>query len=167
MEIFGYIFTIINYVLYCSSRFCKEKKNMLVLDILAKICTILSFVFLNSMTGAVVMFISIILLLIARYKETNSIKTNISIFLFSIFVIFYIVNMVITFNGIPSVLITITALITLFSIWWLSPQNMRKVGAFNSVLYLCYQISIKNWAGLLEILVILSNLISFIKYNKK
>ena len=29
-----------------------------------------------------------------------------------------------------------------------------------------YQISIKNWAGLLEILVILSNLFSFLKYKK-
>ena len=43
---------------------------------------------------------------------------------------------------------------------------MRFLGVPCSVLYLEYQISIKNWVGLLEILVILSNIISFRKYKK-
>ena len=40
-------------------------------------------------------------------------------------------------------------------------------GGLNSFLFLGYQISIKNWAGLLEILVIISNFASFLKYKKK
>jgi len=39
-------------------------------------------------------------------------------------------------------------------------------GGLNCFIYLSYQISIKNWAGLLEILVILSNLFAFLKYKK-
>lgn len=40
------------------------------------------------------------------------------------------------------------------------------VFGLNCFIYLAYQISIKNWAGLLEILVILSNLFAFLKYKK-
>lgn len=44
-----------------------------------------------------------------------------------------------------------------------SKTNKYKINCFT---YLAYQISIKNWAGLLEILVILSNFFSFLKYKK-
>ncbi|MBO4643116.1 MAG: YgjV family protein, partial [Alphaproteobacteria bacterium] len=54
----------------------------------------------------------------------------------------------------------------LFCVWWLSPQKIRFIGGFNSFLYLAYQISIKNWAGLIEIFVIVSNFAAFFK-NKE
>jgi len=167
MIILGYILTVINYLSYCASRFCKEKKNILLLDIFAKVITVLSFICLKSMTGAVVMFISILLLIVAYFKENHKLIKVISISGFLFFNILYIINICLTYNGLSSILVTVTAFLTLISIWWFKPQNMRLMGIFVSIIYLFYQISIKNWAGLLEILVILANIISFMKYKNK
>jgi hypothetical protein len=84
-----------------------------------------------------------------------------------IFQSFYILTLIYQYDGLPSVLIFATSSVNLLCVWWLSPQNMRIVGGFNSIFYLFYQISIKNWAGLIEILVILSNALSYLKYKVK
>lgn len=169
MIILGYFFTVLNYIFYCSSRFQKEKKNILLLDVFAKIATIISFYLLGSLTGALNMGISLVLLFVASYKERAKNRFNpiISFMIFSAFFISYIGMCIYSFVGISSILITITSLMTLIAIWWLPPQKMRVTGAIVSVLYLAYQISIKNWAGLLEIFVIISNIVSYKKYKKK
>lgn len=46
-------------------------------------------------------------------------------------------------------------------------SKMRIAGMATSILSLLYQISIKNWAGLLEIIVICSNAASFTKYKNE
>lgn len=168
MIYFGYIMTFFNYICYCSSRFMKEKTYMLLLDILAKISTIIALICLGSLTGSYNMIISLILLIIARKKEkgkilTTKISSNV---VFILFVCSYLFSMTLTFKGISSILVTITSVITLISIWYLPPQKMRIVGACNSVIFLCYQMSIRNYVGILEILVILSNIVAFVKYKK-
>ena len=70
-----------------------------------------------------------------------------------------------TYIGISSILIVISVSIMLYSIWWLPPQQMRIIGIINGIIYLVYQVSIKNWAGLLGVFVVLSNLLSFLKYK--
>ena len=167
MVIAGYILTVINYVFYCLSRFAKQKKTMLTMDIFAKICTVASLLCFDSVTGAIVMGIAIPLLIISRYKETHELSKPALWSIFIIFNLIYIVSTIFTYNGISSVLVTITALLTLISIWWLKPQNMRLMGLIVCIIYLAYQISIKNWAGLLEILVIVANVASWIIYKNK
>ena len=78
----------------------------------------------------------------------------------------YIMILYYTYIGISSILVVISVSVTLFYIWWLPPQKMRIVGGINGIIYLAYQISIQNWAGILGIFVVLSNLFSFIKYKK-
>jgi len=168
MIIAGYVFTALNYLCYCYSRFVKEKKNMLLYDIFAKVFTVIGLYCLGSLTGAYNMIVSLTLLLTANLRERKSdgfIK-GLNITLYSVFETAYIAVMVFTFKGLPSVLITITSSITLLNIWWLPPQKMRLVGGFNSILFLSYQLTIKNWAGLLEIFVLLSNFTSYFKYRK-
>lgn len=36
----GYLFTVLNYACYCLSRFMKQKKNMLLLDLVSKVFTV-------------------------------------------------------------------------------------------------------------------------------
>lgn len=167
MTILGYILTIFNYIFYCGSRFCKEKKNMLILDIFAKIATILSFICFKSTTGAMVMILSITLLVVARYKEKKELSKFTLITIYALYIMAYICNMLFTYTGIASILVSLTAFITLTSIWWFNPQNMRKAGIITSIIYTIYQISIKNWSGLLEILVIIANILSYKKYKKQ
>ena len=159
----GYFFTVLNYACFCLSRFMKHKKMMLLLDLLAKIFTAVGLYFLDSLSGAYIFMAVFFMLIIANIKERLNKRWILGyIFFQSIYlaILFY------TYVGISSILVFTTVSITLFCIWWLPPQQMRVVGGLNCFTYLAYQISIKNWAGLLEIFVILSNLFSFLKYRK-
>ena len=103
------------------------------------------------------------MLIIANIKERLNKKW---LFGYIFFQSLYLAIVFHTYVGISSILVLMTVSITLFCIWWLPPQQMRVVGGLNCFTYLAYQISIKNWAGLLEIFVILSNFFSFLKYKK-
>ena len=159
----GYTFTIINYICYCLSRFVKTKQMMLLLDLIAKIFTIAGLYCLGSMSGAYIFCFTFFLLIIANIKEKYH-KTWFPVYLFFQSAYFFI--LLIAFEGISSVLVFITSSITLWCIWWLPPQKMRFIGGLNSILYLIYQISIKNWAGLIELAVIYSNFAAYLKYKK-
>ena len=159
----GYFFTVLNYACFCLSRFMRHKKMMLLLDLLAKIFTAVGLYFLDSLSGAYIFMAVFFMLIIANIKERLNKRWTLGyIFFQSIYlaILFY------TYAGISSILVFMTVSITLFCVWWLPPQQMRVVGGLNCFTYLAYQISIKNWAGLLEIFVILSNLFSFLKYRK-
>ena len=159
----GYFFTILSYACYCLSRFMKYKKTILVLDLSAKIFTALSLYFLESLSGAYVFIISFFMIIAANIKERLNKKW---LWVYIFFQSLYIIILYYTYIGISSILVVISVSVTLFYIWWLPPQKMRIVGGINGIIYLAYQISIQNWAGILGIFVVLSNLFSFIKYKK-
>ena len=145
MIIASYICTALNYVLYCVSRFAKNKKTMLMLDIIAKILTIIGLYLFGSLSGAYSFIISLFAIILARVKENENRKWPI---LYIILEMLYLIILITKFEGISSVLIFVSSSMTLFSNWFLKPQNMRKVGIMVSVIYLTYQLSIKNYAGL-------------------
>lgn len=159
----GYLFTAINYGCYCLSRFMKNKKMMLFWDLMAKVFTALGFYFLGSLSGAYLFVAGFFMLITANVKEQLA-KKWLPVYIF--FQTLYLAVLFCTYNGISSILFTITASVTLFCVWWMPPQKMRIIGAWNSFLFLAGQISIRNWAGLLEILVIISNFMAFFKYKK-
>ena len=159
----GYFFTFINYVCYCISRFVKTKQMMLFLDLIAKIFTIAGLYCLGSLSGAYLFCITFFLLIVANIKEKQKKRWVIGYWIFQGLYIFILGS---AFEGISSVLVFTTSSITLYCIWWLPPQKMRIIGGWNSILYLLYQISIKNWAGLIEIAVIYSNFAAYLKYKK-
>lgn len=158
-----YVSTILNYVFYCISRFCKKKYQMLTLDLLAKLSIVVAFFFLGSLSGAYSMLTSFVILIVANIKERKNARW---LPVYIIFQLILIVIMIWKFAGISSVLAFITSTISLISIWWLKPQHMRIAGMATSFSSLLLQLSVKNWAGLLEIAVLCSNIISFIKYKK-
>ncbi|MBE6467962.1 MAG: YgjV family protein [Alphaproteobacteria bacterium] len=163
MTLLGYLFTTLNYGCYCLSRFMKQKKTMLLLDLLSKVLTVLGLYCLDSLSGAYVFAGVFFLLIVANIKERLNKRWLLGYVFFQglyLFILFY------TYVGISSVLVVLQVSINLFCIWWLSPQKMRVIGGLNSFTCLAYQISIKNWAGLLEIFVIFSNFIAFLKYKK-
>lgn len=162
--IIAYIFTALNYVLYCASRFVKEKKTMLLLDTGAKILTISSLYLLGSLSGAYTFLAMFLSLILASIKEKKNIKF-VSGFIFV--ELLYTLILILQFEGVSSILIFVSSSMTLVANWFFRPQAMRKMGLVVSIIYLGYQISIKNWAGLLEILVIIANIASFLKYKKE
>lgn len=162
--VLGYIFTVFNYVFYCISRFCRKKYQMLTLDLLAKLSTFIALFFLNSLSGAYSMLVSFIILIAANIKER---KNGRWLPMYAAFQLSLVIIMIWKFAGISSILVFVTSTISLLSIWWLNPQKMRVAGMATSVSSLLYQTSIQNWAGLLEIIVICSNVLSFSKYKNE
>ncbi len=166
MIIGAYILTTINYILYCSSRFCKKKSAMLLLDIIAKIITSLSFVLLSSYTGSGLMAFAIVTLLLIYLKEQRGFPKWLSDSLFGVCLIVYVLIFVKTYDGFTSILIFVSSALCLLSNWYLPPQKMRLMGFPISLMYLWYQLALKNYVALLEVFVIVSNLVAFIKYNR-
>lgn len=162
--VLGYIFTVFNYVFYCISRFCRKKYQMLTLDLLAKLSTFAALFFLNSLSGAYSMLVSFVILVAANIKER---KNGRWLPMYAAFQLSLVIIMIWKFAGISSILVFVTSTISLLSVWWLNPQKMRVAGMATSVSSLLYQISIQNWAGLLEIIVIGSNILSFSKYKNE
>ena len=159
----GYLFTAINYAFYCGSRFMQTKEKILFMDLIAKIFTVAGLYCLGSLTGAYNMSMIFIMNIVCYVKERKNWKLPLLYWIFEAVFILILVN---TYNGISSILVFICSSITLLANWWLSPQYMRISAICGCTLYLAYQISIKNWAGLLEIIAFLSNLLSYLKYRK-
>lgn len=166
--VLGYTFSVFNYIFYCLSRFMKEKKSMLALDIISKICTITSLFFFGSIAGSLNMFIAIPLLVVGIFKEKYDYmkKFIINHGIFLIFLTSYIFSCVVFYDGLSSILITITSVLTLLAIWYFPPQLMRINGIIVCFIYLGYQLSIDNYVGLAEIFVIISNIVSYREYKE-
>ena len=161
--ILGYTFTVLNYLLYCVSRFCEKKYQMLTLDLMAKIAFIAGLFFLGSRSGAFSMLVTFCYLIAANIKERKKCKGTFGYILFQSILVCILVM---AFEGISSVLVFLSASIALLSVWWLPPQQMRIAGSVGNVLTLLYQLSIQNWAGLCECIVIISNVTAYLKYKK-
>lgn len=162
--ILGYTFTALNYLLYCVSRFCKKKYQMLTLDLLAKIAFVLGLMFMGSLSGAYSMLANFFWLIFANIKERKGKRWPV---IYAIFEILLVCILIFQFEGISSILVFTSSTLTLFSVWWLPPQKMRLTGIIVNVITLMYQLSIRNWAGLCELAVITSTLLSYFKYKEK
>lgn len=160
----GYLFTVFNYIFYCSSRFRRKKAKILGLDLLAKLSMILATFFLGSLSGSYSMMVSFTILIAANIKEKQGKRWPLG---YAVFQAVLIAILVFRFEGISSVLVFLTSSVSLLSIWWLVPQKMRIAGMVTSVTSLLYQMSIQNYAGLLELIVITSNILSYLKYRKE
>lgn len=160
----GYIFTLINYLLFCFSRFCKTRKQMLALDLLAKAAFIAGLFFLGSPSGAFSMLTIFFILIAANIRERTKGKWLPLYVFFQLLLIFILFR---SYAGISSILVFISTTMALASIWWMTPQQIRVAGIIGSVITLLYQLSIRNWAGLTELAVLASNIVAFFKYHRK
>lgn len=161
--ILGYILTVLSYICYCFGRFMKQKTTMLFLELIAKIFTVFSLYCFSSLSGVCIYLLAFVMLVVANIKERLHKKW---FFVYLIFQSLYLSVLYFTYVGISSVLVVMTGTIKLYSVWFLPPQGMRLSASVNSLLHLYYQMTIKNWAGLLEILPLFSNLLSYKKYKK-
>lgn len=164
MILIGYIFTILNYISYCLSRFAKTKLAMLYMDLLSKIFMIIALYCFGSISGSLLFVVSFILLIVVTLKEKS---TKDWPFGYSLFQFMYLAILIATFDGIASILVFITLSIKLYALWWMRPQGIRMLGIIASLFFIAYQLTIHNWAGILEICVIASNATSFLKYKNK
>lgn len=162
--ILGYFFTALNYGFYCTSRFMQKKQSMLLLDLGSKISFVLGLIFLGSLSGAYSMAVSFATVICANIKEAKNYKWPGFYVLFQALLVWIMISQ---YAGISSILVFFSISIALYATWWLPPQKMRVTGLVSNLFTLMYNISLKNWAGLLELAVIASNLGSYLKYRRE
>ena len=152
MNILGYVLTVFNYLFYCISRFKKEKHQILYIDIISKLFVIASLWAFNSMSGVYMVAIQLLLLFVVYYKTKKNKKWNIG---FVLSMIAFLTIALLQYEGISTILMLLS-----------SPQHMRLIGIAASCFYLAYCMTIKNYVGILEIFVIISNISAYRMYLK-
>lgn len=165
--ILGYIFSIINYILYATGRFMKNKPAILFFCVLSLTTAAISCYFFGSMVGFYLLLIQVFFNIIAYIKSKKNFNKilNYSIYIFTQILI--TIASIYTFQGIPSILCYISVTIALFSVWWFNEQKMRIAGIFVCLFSFLYSLTIHNYMGTLELAIIASNIISYCVYNKK
>lgn len=161
--IFGYLFTILNYVIYSFGRFRARKEQILFFDLAAKVSYIIGLYLMGSLSGALSMVVTFFYLICANIKERRHYKWPAAYLFFEGMLLLVMIK---SFAGISSILMFISSTIALLCVWWLPPQKMRVLGFVGNIISLCYNLSIRNWGGLFEIIVMTSNLTSYLKYRR-
>lgn len=162
--IMGTLSTLSVCLIYCVSRFQKSKKAILTLDLIAKILTIMMFFFFSAKTGIFSEMIGLSVLIIAniRVREGKKCKQ-----LYYIYMLIYTGVLILTFDGLSSLLCTAVAMISVTSNWWFDPQKMRIADIIICALMFVLDMSIGNYAGFTELIIMTCNIVSFKKYSNK
>ena len=167
MNKIGYICTILNCVVFSIGRFQRKKSRIVLFEFIAKLLSITSFFMFGSLTSGLSDIWSTVVLATANIKERRTFNKKTASLMFAGYELVYILIFALTFKGISSILIFAVSTISLVSLWYLKPQNMRIAEILNSFIYLALQFSIGNFAGITEIVVIACNSASFCKYDRE
>lgn len=163
--ILGYIFTIFGYLFYYICCFVKRKSTRMIFNSLSSLAFIVSFFFFGSYNGIAASVIIVLRGPCIIYKDKS--KKNMH-WLFVLFVLASLTSAIIFWQGPASIFITICVCINLVANWYFEQQNLRLASALASAFYIVFFILIGNYiAIILESTVIMSNILSFIKYKKR
>lgn len=162
--IMGTVSTVSVCIIYCVSRFQKSKKAILTLDLIAKVLTILMFFFFSEKTGIFSEIIGLTVLITANIRERKGVVLK---ELYYAYMIVYFIVLLFTFDGVSSVLCTAVAMISVTSNWWFGPQQMRIADIVICCCMFILDMSMGNFAGFTELIIMTCNIASFIKYRKK
>lgn len=159
----GQILVVLGYIVYYASRYCKEKKKMLLVETCSKSINVLSFVCMGNASGMMSNFITMIRGIVIYLKEKRDRKFSGA---FILLLSACIVSGILTYKNIFSLFAYIAAVITTTSAWFGNPQQIRKWGILAGTCYLIFQISIFNITGaIFEAGTILAALSSYIVYQ--
>ena len=164
--IISQIITVLMFIFLGVSFYFKDRKKILLANIFAQICQIVSTLLLKGFTGALM---SIIMLLsyntmYADYmfnRKENKIR-NVMILLIYFILIIFVTSL--SFNGYASIIAALATIILLFGLWQRNLKIYKICGIIGSILWLIYYNYLKSIFGVvLEIILIISTLISYMK----
>ena len=167
MIVVGYLFSTLNYILYCIGRFTKKKSAIMLYCLFALVMAGISNYCFGSLTGSLTLFVQIPIVFLSYCKEKKPMQKRTMIFVYSLAVLATTIILATTFKGLSSILIYVAANLSIYSYWWMSEQQLRVTGVFIGVLFFLYCMSIRNYMGFMELLVILSNIVSYAVYQRK
>lgn len=166
MNITGQILTLISYIIFWISRFCKNKKDILFYDNISRVFAIIAFLFLRTYDGIKNTIYVIIRNVLGDYTNKKTKRTKVIILILMIIILFIIYAF--DFNGYSTICILICGLFNLYGVIMCNEQGIRLFGLFGSVFYSMFMLLTNNYMGLIcEIICFIVMLISYNKYHKK
>lgn len=161
--IFSQIFILINYLISIATYQCKNRKTILLLNLLATFITAASYILLSAYTGFAMTLVAAtrnILFLLSKKKK------NITTLIF-----LYILTFVLTlfsYNGLLSLMTVIATVIYTYSVWQTSTKIYKILGIPVGLVAIIYNIYIFSIIGIIfESLITSSAIIGYTKEKRK
>ena len=165
------ILIVVAYILICSTYFLKNRKSILITDILAYIFQAISLFLLNGLTGVAMNFVcllrNIFFVIDDKDRKSNTLNKRDYIILF-IFIILIVTLTSFTYNGLGSLLSVIATIMSTIAVWQKNTRYYKLIGIPISMAWLGYYIFLKSiFAIVLESVLFMSTIIGFSLDSKK
>ena len=159
-------FIIVGYLIFFISRFKKNKKSILMVDTISRICSIIGYSLFDSINS-----IEHIVYGIARNTVGQiliSKKKTCKIFSFVAMLIVLCIMYGLSFNGISTIMFMLSGLINLFAVIFAKEQGIRLGTIFAAVCNIIAFIIIGSYASIIgEVMCGFIGILSFLKENNK
>lgn len=166
--ILSQIFVIINYAFLMISYQLKNRKSILIVNLISIIATGISFALLGGYSGVGMSLISILRNLIFMIDERkNGIRSTINKSDIIILIFIYLLSLICsfwTYNGIWSLMSVFASVVYTYSIWQKSTKVYKILGIPVCIFSLIYNIYLKSILGIiLETILTISAIVGFIR----
>lgn len=165
------VLIVIVYILICITYFLKNRKKILITNILAHIFQAISFLLLNGLTGVAMNFVYVVrdTFFVIDEKNRKSKKLNKRDYIiFLIFIIIIVVLTIFTYNGWGSLLSVVATIVSTIAIWQKNTKYYKLLGIPVSMAWLGYYIFLKSiFAIVLESILLVSTITGYMLENKK
>ena len=164
--ILSQILIIIVYAFICTTYFFKNRKKILVANIIAHVLQAISFLLTGGLTGAAMDFIYVsrdtFFVIDEKNRKSKVLKKRDYIIL-SIVIIMIIVFTVFTYDGWGSLLSVVATIISTIAIWQKKTKYYKLLGIPVSIAWLGYYIYLSSLFGIiLESILLISTIFGFI-----
>ena len=143
----------------------RKKARLLNMDTMAAFCSFLHYVFLMAWPGVVNKAVTTARNGIAAYKTSKKKRT--SKYLPFIFIAFYIILGIVTFESPVSLLPMIAASVYTAAIYWCDVKKIRYASVFTNILWLIYNLSVFSIVGIIaQVILIINGFVAVYRYRK-
>lgn len=170
--IISQIFAILMYALLASTYYLKNRKTVLIINILAMIAQAISFICLKAYTGLAMDIVAIIRNIVFMIDEKKNGKqeqnTRKDIVILVVLYLITILLSIFTYNGLPSLFSVLGTFLYTYSVWQKNTNTYKLLGIPTSMSWIAYNIYIKSiFGGILECIVLLCSGIGYLLARRK
>lgn len=156
----------IAYITIALSYYKKEKKSILLMQIIAYVFFSIHYYFLNGISGVICNWIGLFALIAIYIFDKYKLKNKLFISIF--FIAALIVINILTFQNIYSIFPTIASVIVIISFVLDNEDFIRKIGIISAICWLIYAIVYKSYISIaFEVVTLIGVCIALIKNPNK
>lgn len=165
------VLIIIVYALICATYFLRDRKRILIINILAHIFQAFSLLLLNGLTGVAMNFVYVYrdsFFVIDEKNRKNKNLTKRDYIILAILIFTIIILTIFTYNGWASLLSVVATTISTIAIWQKNVKYYKLLGIPVSIAWLGYYLFLQSlFAIILESILLISTITGYIVDRNK